>query len=176
MFIAPEPSRPEGILDVLNDRIVEAALGDRVCHRKAVNHAPAAAKHDLLIDYRMPDGSGQDCPALADGRIVDAQAWIRLPRNKALVRARGELIGIFDGADKQARLAVTCLEQIAVARGRTAPRYEHGGRIAHHKAEAVIAKLRPAEVFTLQQGVCRLGTQKGNEQKMNDPGQRRLRC
>ena len=46
MFIAPEPSRPEGILDVLNDRIVEAALGDRVCHRKAVNHAPAAAKHD----------------------------------------------------------------------------------------------------------------------------------
>ena len=73
MFIAPEPSRPEGILDVLNDQIVEAALGDRVCHRKAVDHAPAAAKHDLLIDDRMPDGSGQDCPALADGRIVDAR-------------------------------------------------------------------------------------------------------
>src|SRR6186713_1019431 len=72
MLIAPLVARAERVLDGLNQRIEELALGDGVSHRETVDHVAAAAKHDFLVDHRRPQGAGQHGPALTDRRVVDA--------------------------------------------------------------------------------------------------------
>ena len=58
MLIAPFAPGSERVLDGFDERIVESPLGDGIGHRKAIDHAAGAAKHDFFVDHRLSDGAG----------------------------------------------------------------------------------------------------------------------
>ena len=120
MLIAPLIPGPKCVFDGLDERIVEGPAQRSDTSSQNCYHATAAAKHDLFIDHRLPNGAGQDRPALADRSVIDAKSRIKFSCDEGLVRARRETFRIFEYADRKTAVAVGRFKEVTVAQVRTA--------------------------------------------------------